>query len=333
MKKKRRNLVNDMKYHYTYRITNIKEGKYYYGVHSCDCLPKEDIGIKYFSSFKKKEFIKDQKENPQNYKYKVIKIFSTRVEAVKHEIFLHKKFDVKLHEKFYNEANQTSTGFDTTGKSFNIGFAAARNKITNEIVYITTDELKTNNLYESTSKNRKLSQEAKDKISIANTGNISPIKGLTFEEYYGIDKAVELKHNMSIVSSKRIGDLNAFYGKKHTDETKEKIASASVGMAVYISENGENIRLSVEEANTRELIAQSKGRAYSEEVNKKKGRTGEENGMYGKKHTDETKEKIKQGWYECRPKTLCQHCNKMILKCHNRFHFDNCKFKVVEYEN
>ena len=113
--KKNYRLAVDMTYHYTYRITNIKEGKYYYGVHSCDCLPKEDIGIKYFSSFKKKEFIKDQKENPQNYKYKVIKIFSTRVEAVQHEIFLHKKFDVKLHEKFYNEANQTNTRFDRSG--------------------------------------------------------------------------------------------------------------------------------------------------------------------------------------------------------------------------
>lgn len=29
---KRKNLVNDRKYHYTYRITNIKEGMYYYGV-------------------------------------------------------------------------------------------------------------------------------------------------------------------------------------------------------------------------------------------------------------------------------------------------------------
>lgn len=112
----KRKRVNDKKYHYTYRITNIKERMYYYGVRSCDCLPKEDIGIEYFSSFKKKEFIKDQKENPQDYKYKVIKIFSTRVEAVEHEIFLHKKFDVKLHQKFYNGANQTSTNFDTTGK-------------------------------------------------------------------------------------------------------------------------------------------------------------------------------------------------------------------------
>ncbi len=112
---KKRKLAVDMMYHYNYRITNIKEGKYYYGVHSCDCLPKEDIGVKYFSTSKNKEFKQDIKDNPQDYKYKVIKIFSTRVEAVEHEIFLHKKFDVKLHKSFYNDSNQTSTGFDRSG--------------------------------------------------------------------------------------------------------------------------------------------------------------------------------------------------------------------------
>jgi hypothetical protein len=113
----KRKRVNDMKYHYTYRITNIKEGMYYYGVHSCDCLPKEDIGIKYWSSSKREGFVEHQKQNPEQYKYKVLKIFNTRVEAVEHEIFLHKKFDVKLHEKFYNDSNQTSANFDTTGKA------------------------------------------------------------------------------------------------------------------------------------------------------------------------------------------------------------------------
>ncbi len=107
-------MKKEYKYHYTYRITNIIEKKYYYGVHSCNCLPKEDIGVKYFSS-SKKEFVKDQKQNPQNYKYKVIKIFKTRVEAVAHEIFLHKKFNVKMHKLFYNASNQTSTGFDAGG--------------------------------------------------------------------------------------------------------------------------------------------------------------------------------------------------------------------------
>ena len=61
--------------YYTYRITNIIEGKHYYGVRSTNTIPKDDLGIKYFSSSTNKEFIKDQKTNPQNYKYKIILIF------------------------------------------------------------------------------------------------------------------------------------------------------------------------------------------------------------------------------------------------------------------
>ena len=60
----KRKRVNDMKYHYTYRITNIKERMYYYGVHSCNCLPKEDIGVKYWSTSKRDGFVEHQKKNP-----------------------------------------------------------------------------------------------------------------------------------------------------------------------------------------------------------------------------------------------------------------------------
>ena len=263
MSKKRRNLVNDKKYHYTYRITNIKDRMYYYGVRSSNCLPKEDIGVKYFSTSKKNEFIKDQKENPQDYKYKVLKIFSTRKEAVEHEIFLHKKFNVKLHERFYNNANQTSTGFDTAGK----------------------------------------------------------------------EKSQEFKKNLSILASSRKGELNAFYGKHHKEDTKEYIRSCSIGIAVYISEEGEKIRLSVDEANKRGLVAESKGRKYSNEVNMKKGRPGVLNANYGKPLPEATKQKIKDNWHESRTKTQCEHCNKMVLKSHNRFHFDNCKLKGTTDEN
>ena len=108
------------KYHYVYRITNITKVAlriYYYGVHSSNLRPENDIGVKYFSSSTNKEFIKDQKENPQNYSYKIIKAFKTREDATELEVKLHKKFNVKLHQKFYNKANQTSTGFDRTGVS------------------------------------------------------------------------------------------------------------------------------------------------------------------------------------------------------------------------
>jgi len=110
------------RYHYVYRITNVITKMYYYGTRSTSKLketkPKEDIGIKYFSTSLDKEFIKNQKENPQNYKYKVVKTFNTRKEALELEIYLHKKFDVGVNKNFYNKSKQTATGFDNSGLDF-----------------------------------------------------------------------------------------------------------------------------------------------------------------------------------------------------------------------
>jgi hypothetical protein len=69
--------------HYTYRISNIKLNKHYYGTRTSKINPIFDLGIKYFSSSADKEFMKDQKENHHNYKYKIIKISKTRKEAIK----------------------------------------------------------------------------------------------------------------------------------------------------------------------------------------------------------------------------------------------------------
>lgn len=38
------------KFHYVYRITNLVEGKHYYGVRSSKVSPFNDLGTKYFSS-------------------------------------------------------------------------------------------------------------------------------------------------------------------------------------------------------------------------------------------------------------------------------------------
>jgi hypothetical protein len=102
-------------YHYVYRITNIIERKHYYGKRSSRIEPKLDLGGKYFSSSRDKVFKKDQKENPQNYKYKIIRCFESSPEAIEFEIRLHEKFDVGVNKSFYNRAKQTSSKFDTTG--------------------------------------------------------------------------------------------------------------------------------------------------------------------------------------------------------------------------
>jgi hypothetical protein len=105
-------------YHYVYRITNIIENKHYYGKRSSIIEPKLDLGKKYFSSSRDKEFMKDQKENPQNYKYKIIKLFNTSIEAIAYESKLHYRFDVGVNESFYNRAKQKVVGFDSTGVKF-----------------------------------------------------------------------------------------------------------------------------------------------------------------------------------------------------------------------
>lgn len=65
---------------------------------------------------------------------RILQKFNTRKEAVEHEIYLHNKYNVAVNPCFYNKAKQTSYKFDTAGTTFN------------------------------------LSEEAKQKISLANSG-------------------------------------------------------------------------------------------------------------------------------------------------------------------
>lgn len=107
--------LNKTKHHYVYRITNKRLKKHYYGVRSCSCLPVEDLGIHYFSSSTDEEFMKDQKEHPEDYKYKVIKEFDNRKDAENMEKYLHEKFNVAANEHFYNKCKSTLMGFSVEG--------------------------------------------------------------------------------------------------------------------------------------------------------------------------------------------------------------------------
>ena len=91
--------------HYTYQIT-YSNGKHYIGVRSCKCMPDKDT--KYFGSSKyTKELEVISKE--------ILRIFSTRVLAVNHEIELHELHDVARSPLYLNRSKQTSSKFDTSG--------------------------------------------------------------------------------------------------------------------------------------------------------------------------------------------------------------------------
>jgi hypothetical protein len=95
---------------FVYRITDIKNKKYYYGSKIAKNSNFNQMGKTYFSSSKNKEFIIDQKDNPENFKYKLVKYFKTAEDTIKYESKLHFKFNVKSNNKFYNMSNQTTDG-------------------------------------------------------------------------------------------------------------------------------------------------------------------------------------------------------------------------------
>ncbi len=103
-------------YHYVYRITNMIENKHYYGKRSSKIEPKLDLGVRYFSSSSDKDFIKDQKANPQNYRYKIIIITCNSTKALSYENRLHIKFNVSTNPFFYNKAIQPSPMFNCEGR-------------------------------------------------------------------------------------------------------------------------------------------------------------------------------------------------------------------------
>lgn len=203
------------KYHYAYRITNKVEQKHYYGARSSNVHPSEDLGIKYFSSSTDKVFLAEQVSSPENFKYKVIKIFETREEAIALEIKLHAKFNVGVNESFYNKAKQTSARFDTSGKItvkdvFGNSFSVDKEDerfLSDELVFI--------------NKGKKHSEETRSKIS---------------EKHIGKKHSEETRSKISKSTLKRIdeygpniSDTFNFKGKKHSEETKDKISKSLQG--------------------------------------------------------------------------------------------------------
>lgn len=72
-------------------------------------------------------------------------------------------------------------------------------------------------------------EETKKIISEKLKGLTPPIKGKKYEEYMSEDKAKELKRGLSERAKLKTGENNPFFGKHHTEETKEKLKKANFG--------------------------------------------------------------------------------------------------------
>jgi len=192
-----------MKYYYVYRVTSIQENKHYYGYRSSTDSPENDLGVKYFTSSTNLKFKELFKNNPENYKLKIVSVFDTREEAMLLEIKLHNKFNVGVNANFYNKCKATSTGFSTEG-----------------IPHTHSDETKEK--ISKSSKGRVVSQKTKDKLSKANSG-----KKHTQEHATKISKANKGKKHTQDHRSKL---SKAKKGKTITQEHRSNISKAKKGV-------------------------------------------------------------------------------------------------------
>ena len=147
------------KYHYVYRITNKIMNKHYYGAKSTNNPNLIESLKQYKSSSTDKEFIKDQKENPQNYKYKVVKQFETREEANKYEKLILVKFKADKNPSFYN--------LHIPDEKFNnYGMIVVNDLRNNTTKRVSTEDYYKHEYYVAVNTGRDVSVEERNKMSI-----------------------------------------------------------------------------------------------------------------------------------------------------------------------
>ncbi len=113
-------------YYYVYQITNIVSGKFYIGKRTAKIEPHLDLGIKYFSTSSDKDFMLDQKQHPEKFKYDVLSIWNTALEMNAEEIRLHELYNMCKRNPLSYNIKKAGVKFDVSGK------AAYRNIETSE---------------------------------------------------------------------------------------------------------------------------------------------------------------------------------------------------------
>lgn len=96
-------------YHYTYWLTCEQTNQHYIGCRSSKVNPIQD---NYWSS---SEVVKKMIKEGYTFSKNILATWTSREDAIAHEVLLHDCFNVGQRSDFINQAKQTSTRFDSTG--------------------------------------------------------------------------------------------------------------------------------------------------------------------------------------------------------------------------
>lgn len=191
--------MKEKKHNIFYKTTNTINGKYYYGIHSTNNLEDGYLG----SGLALKNSIK--KYGKENFIKEIIADYSTRKEASDHEKLV-VTFDLTKLPESYNiktGGDNECTHSEETRKRM---CYTRKGRYCGVNHYLFGKHLSDETKQRLRESKKNIGNETREKIRISRIGKRHKIE--------------------TIVKLKKIntGELNAFYGKTHTDETKLNIA-------------------------------------------------------------------------------------------------------------
>jgi molybdopterin converting factor small subunit len=219
--------MNNKKYFYVY-YSYEPWGRGYIGKRECECLPEEDV--KYFGSYRDKTFKPTEKI--------VLQTFDTVEEVLQAEILLHEFYEVDKNPHFANKSRQTSTGFYYVAKGENNPFYGrthtenSKNKMSESLKSL--GENHPSKTEEFREKRRKSMQE-RIKSYGENMENHPSKRPEVREKISNYLKSLGENHpskqpeHRKKNSECRRGEKNHFYGRKHTEESKELVRLKNKG--------------------------------------------------------------------------------------------------------
>lgn len=223
----------EKRYNYFYQITNNVNGNFYYGIHSTDNLNDGYMG----SGHRLQTAIKLY--GIESFTKEIIKFFDTRKELAEYEAEF-------VTEKLIENRNCYNSILG--GEGFNtIGYTACYDKETKENHLVTVKEYRTNpEKYSSvqsgfiTAKNKKSNEWTRvpSEEYFANKSDYTtPNSGKTVVKDKNGSFFLVDKNDPGLKNGKY---KYSFEGKKHNDETKEKIRKAQIEGKLQAGENNSN---------------------------------------------------------------------------------------------